>query len=322
MTSHHDPPSPRRARTPHSLTSPDHLADQLTHQWGDPAVAAYALAARALAEEHPEVGRVDTWRRLVLKIMRDRALARDGGPRRQPPLDRVGQRRMRKKLSWHFTSRSRGPAWQQVTLLVRHLVPGEQQPAVLARLAALHAAARGHHPEPGRVTACDPEAVPAVAPGPEAALVELLRRQQDELRRELAASRAENQRLRAVIDGTGPAGRSGQRGGPGRPADAPAPRTARNSGHFPGCGGPDESPRSRDREPARVDLSTPGGSGTGEPRFWIDQLWHGAHRAPSDRPVPGRGTAGGTAPNGSADRYPPLRPYDPVGSPVPPEPSA
>ncbi|WDZ86063.1 hypothetical protein [Micromonospora cathayae] len=359
MTPHNELPSPSGERTPHRLTSPDQLTGQLTERWGDDAVAAYTLAARALAEKHPEVGRVDTWRRLVLKIMRDRARVQNQTTRRHNPPDKVSQRRMRKKLSWHFTRRSRGPAWQQVTLLVRHLVPVEQQPATLARLAALHAAARGYHPVeavPDIVpahAAPDPRPAPAVDPAgtgsPETALIELLRRQKAQLEQELATSRAENRQLRDLLDrswrtdrasgtdraddrtdrtgrtdqadeigrtdptgGTDRAGPPvtgpGGLGGPGDPA--PAPRTARNSGHFPGPAEPDESVRDRSRNPPpRVDLATPRRSGPGgaETHLWIEGLWHGALRAAPEQ-VDGSAPAAppGATPNRSADRFPPL----------------
>ncbi|MEV0324927.1 hypothetical protein AB0H63_00550 [Micromonospora echinospora] len=315
MTNDNGVPPGRRRRTRHRLTDRDRLAEQLTRHWGDSEVATYALAVRDLVEQHVRIGPVDTWRRAAVELACAQARPYGEQAVRRARKDEGNLRRLRKKLSWNFGVRSRGPRWPLVELLVRHLVPAEEQPETRIRLADLHRAARGRYPKGFRPDVLGPVAAPAAEWG-EAVLVELLERQKAELTDRLDASQAENLRLRAdlahltdrlwqVEPPSDEAGRS----------SPPSLRSSRNEGHFGHLTGLDGDPPVR-RKPSRADLVAPRSSGTAGVTFWLEGFGHDGPRktagpvdrhTPSPRPTdrfPQPGTGRTPAPN-TAWRRPP-----------------
>ncbi|MEU4566074.1 hypothetical protein [Micromonospora sp. NPDC023956] len=313
MTNDNAVPSGHRRRTRHRLTDRDRLAEQLTRYWGDSEVATYALAVRDLVEQHAGIGPVDTWRRAAVEIACAQARPQGEQAVRRARKDEGNLRRLRKKLSWNFGVRSRGPRWLMVELLVRHLVPADEQRVTRRRLATLYRAARGRYPKGFLPDAPDP--VPAPAPGAgEAPLVEMLQRQQTELRDRLDASQAEVLRLRAdLAQLTGPPQRAEPPSDGVNDDGSPPPRTGRNEGHFGRLSRLDEGPVPR--RSGRADLVAPRSSGPAGVTFRMDEFGHGRLRTtagpvdrhtPSARPVdrfpqPGAGSA---APN-TAWRRPP-----------------
>ncbi|MFI6823018.1 hypothetical protein ACIBJE_18975 [Micromonospora sp. NPDC050187] len=287
MTNDNGVPSGHRRQTRHRLTDRDRLAEQLTRHWGDRGeVAAYVLTVRDLVEQHADIGPVDTWRWAALEIACAQARPQGEQAVCRARKDEGNLRRLRKKLSWNFGVRSRGPRWPLVELLVQHLVPAGEQEATRSRLADLYRAARGRYPK-----GYAPEPVEAPAPGSgETDPVELPEREKAELRAQLYASRAENLRLRADLAEL--TGRLWQAESPSDEVDdekcLPSSRTTRNEGHFGHLTRLDEDPPVR-RKPSRVDMVAPRSSGTAGVAFWMAEFRHGGLRntaGPVDRHTP------------------------------------
>ncbi|MGC4808384.1 hypothetical protein [Micromonospora sp. DT233] len=127
----------------HRLLPPERLAAAYDERWRSPAVSAYALAVRAVIEDCPEIGPVNTWSRLAERICQGR-----------PGRDRDV---WRKKLSRHFAPELKGPPWQTVEMIVRYVVPESEREATLGRFKRLHDAAREGSPRKG----CNPGRFPA-----------------------------------------------------------------------------------------------------------------------------------------------------------------
>ncbi|WP_229399029.1 hypothetical protein [Micromonospora okii] len=239
MTSNRTSPFPAREQHQrHRLVPRETLAADYEKEYGSAAVADYALAVRDLVEQCPEIGPVDTWSRLAQRICRGRA-ARD-------------RKNWRKRLSRHFTTESKGPPWQTVELVVKHTVPEPDRAATLRRLGLLYEAARLEKPpsHADGTTGDGGTTEGGVGNRPGAVDDALYRRARQRiaaLERELAATRAEADRLRAQL--RAPGRQAGQ--GPSRhrplgegplPKDMPRqrdssahggpPRVGRNPGRF------------------------------------------------------------------------------------------
>ncbi|MFI6227136.1 hypothetical protein ACIBCR_07415 [Micromonospora echinospora] len=306
MTIDNDAASRFRGRDRRRLVPRTQLAADYQAVYGSPAVAAYALAVRDIVEGCPTIGPVDTWRRLANRICRD-------NPYRN-------RDKWRRNLSRHFTTESKGPPWQTVVLVVDHALPEPERAAALDRFADLYEAARGERPPtggPSRSTVAGATGTDQNAPNdvPHQRLVTRLRHENALLRRQLAAARdrlaaseAENGRLRAALDG--PARRGP---GPGRSSDeSPRPpeqqRGLRNDGHFPALTtpvgravpagrrpAPRPRPLSRPETVGRPDTATFGQPGTvaNEATWWIEGIWHRHGAEPTvDRSGRIRGGAG------------------------------
>ncbi|GGM50964.1 hypothetical protein GCM10011608_39810 [Micromonospora sonchi] len=189
MTTDNAEPLPAQGRTPrHRLTPSDQLAAAYLRRYKDPAVAEYALAVRDLVERH--IGPVDTWSRLAERLCQ-------GGKREK--------RIWRKKLSRHFTAECKGPPWQTVDRIVKCIVPSPGRPALLAEFGRLHNAARGEPPPHEHASAQAREVGESSAhtqPDQRRDPTDLERENAD-LRRRLATSKAEIHRLQGQLRGTG-----------------------------------------------------------------------------------------------------------------------
>lgn len=243
-------PSARGQHRRHRLVPRAELAAGYESRYGSTAVSEYGLAVRDVVETCPEIGPVDTWSRLAGLICR-----------RRPDRDRDG---WRKRLSRHFTTETKGPPWQTTVLVVEYAVPAADRNATLERFARLYEAARGEKPpsrrdrtDDGTSDADGRDATSGIGRRGEVTAAEQadaggiaeLRRQNAVLRRQLAATRAENDLLRAAL--RAPARQAGQQtsrhrrpgGGTSGLAEVPRQRTAGvragpprsgpNPGHFP-----------------------------------------------------------------------------------------
>ncbi|KXK61823.1 hypothetical protein AWW66_11605 [Micromonospora rosaria] len=233
MTSQNAGPVRTRGRhRRHRLADRTELAAEFTARYG-PAVAEYALAARDLVERCPEIGPIDTWSRLADAICGGRPEWR--------------QENWRKRLSRHFTTESKGPPWQTVVLVAKVTVPEVDRRATLDDLARLHRSARGdwppawHPADDGCPDRAGGTGIAQTAPGsPESPELARLRRENAVLHRQLAASQAEIERLRAEP------GRDQRRGLPRRQPPGPGSRHRPAAGHeAPGCP-PHEGARAED----------------------------------------------------------------------------
>lgn len=258
-------------RTRRRLVPRADLAAAYQAAYGSAKVAEYALAVRDLVERCPEIGPVDTWSRLAERICRD-------NPHRD-------QARWRKTLSGHFTTETKGPPWQTVVLVVRYTLPATEREAALARFADLHEAARGERPPTG-------ERPPAGADPSEQRAVSRLRQENARLRQRLAASEAENDRLRAAL--RGPTYRRSEPGGesdgspssrqherPGAPNARAFPAHRAGSGPPPNTR-PDLPQPAGSTGPDLVPVGRPGATGN-EVVWRVEGRWHGRDRF---RPTP------------------------------------
>ncbi|MCX4469158.1 hypothetical protein OOK41_02310 [Micromonospora sp. NBC_01655] len=264
MTPHNTTPSPAGGQHQrHRLVARARLAAGYESRYGSAAVSAYGLAVRDVVEGCPEIGPIDTWSKLSERICRDR-----------PGRNRDA---LRKRLSRHFTTETKGPPWPTVVLVVEYTVPRADRDATLDRLGRLYEAAREERPpsrgrEPAGPVHPHAGAHPNDGDGSGGngggGGEDGLRRENASLRRRLAASQAENDLLRAALRAPArPAVRGHSRhrplGGEPRPEDVPrqressapggTPRGGWNPGRFPAGPAPtNEAPAGRHRSP-RVD---------------------------------------------------------------------
>ena len=133
MTPHNiTPPPAGEQHQRHRLVARALLAAGYESRYGSTAVSAYGLAVRDVVESCPEVGPIDTWSRLSERICRDRP-----GRNRDT---------LRKRLSRHFTTETKGPPWPTVVLVVEYTVPKADRAATLDHLGRLYEAAREERP--------------------------------------------------------------------------------------------------------------------------------------------------------------------------------
>ncbi|SCL38617.1 hypothetical protein GA0074692_5074 [Micromonospora pallida] len=301
MTIDNDAASRFQGRTRRRLVPREQLAADYLTVYGSVAVAEYALAVRDVVEGCPGIGPVDTWRRLANRICRD-------NPYRN-------RDKWRRDLSRHFTTESKGPPWRTVVLVVEHTLPQPERAAALDRFADLHEAARGERPpmgEPPRPTGDDATATGQDTSGSaplQRVLTRLrhenvmLRRQLAATRERLAASEAENGRLRAALDGPAHRGPGGGQPSDGSSRPSEQQRGIRNDGHFPPLVPPagrtvpaGQRGAARPAAGHRPDIVTLGRPGTTghEATWWVEGIWHRSDAEPAvgqpgrTQGVPGR----------------------------------
>ncbi|MFI0791978.1 hypothetical protein ACH4OY_04635 [Micromonospora rubida] len=275
MTPHNTTPPPAgEQHQRHRLVARARLAAGYESRYGSAAVSAYGLAVRDVVESCPEVGPIDTWSRLSERICRDRP-----GRNRDT---------LRKRLSRHFTTETKGPPWPTVVLVVKYTVPKADRAATLDHLGRLYEAAREERPPSrGREPAgpVHPHAETHSNDGSGSGYGEGdssggsdssggcgcedgLRRENASLRRMLAASQAENDLLRAALrapaqQSVGGRSRHQSPSREPRPEDVPrqressapagTPRGGWNPGRFPaGPSTTNDAPAGRHRSP-RID---------------------------------------------------------------------